>query len=54
MAAQILKGEATPADFTIERQSASILAINYDAAKAQGVEFSAEIEERAAQTFGTK
>jgi putative ABC transport system substrate-binding protein len=54
MAAQILKGEATPADFTIERQSANILAINYDAAKLQGVEFSPEIEERAAQTIGTK
>jgi putative ABC transport system substrate-binding protein len=52
MAAKILKGEAMPADFTIERQSASILHINYDAAKEQGVEFPAEIEERAAATFG--
>jgi branched-chain amino acid transport system substrate-binding protein len=52
MAAKILKGEAMPADFTIERQSASILHINYDAAKEQGVEFPAEIEERAVATFG--
>jgi branched-chain amino acid transport system substrate-binding protein len=52
MAAKILLGEAMPSDFTIEPQSASILHINYDAASAQGVEFSEEIEERAVATFG--
>jgi putative ABC transport system substrate-binding protein len=52
IAAQILKGEATPADFTIEPQAATILAINYEAATAQGVEFSADIEARAAEKIG--
>jgi putative ABC transport system substrate-binding protein len=52
IAAQILKGEATPADFTIEPQSANILAINYEAAAAQGVEFPSEIEDRAAEKIG--
>jgi putative ABC transport system substrate-binding protein len=49
IAAAILSGEATPADFTVERQGASILAINEDAAEAQGVTFPEAIMERAAE-----
>jgi len=51
LAAQILKGEGAG---DIVTQTAGILHINYDAAKAQGVEFPAEIEAQAAQTFGEK
>jgi putative ABC transport system substrate-binding protein len=52
IAAAILKGEATPADFTIEPQSASILAINHDAAEAQGVTFPDAVVERATEVTG--
>ena len=52
IAAAILKGEATAADFTIEPQSASILAINYDAAEAQGVTFPDAVVERATEVTG--
>ncbi|HEX6386062.1 MAG TPA: ABC transporter substrate-binding protein [Anaerolineae bacterium] len=52
IAAAILKGEASPADFTIEPQSASILAINYDAAEAQGVTFPDSVVERATEITG--
>ncbi len=54
MAAQILKGEATPADFTIEPQSASILAINEEAAELQGVTLPDAIVERAAEIHGAE
>lgn len=53
IAAAILKGEAVPDDFTVERQSASILAINYDAAAAQGVTFPDAVVERAADVIGS-
>jgi putative ABC transport system substrate-binding protein len=49
IAAAILAGDATPSDFTVERQSASILAINEDAAEAQGVTFPEAIMERAVE-----
>ena len=54
LAAKILKGEATAGDLSVVTQSAGILHINYDAANAQGIEFPAAIEERAAKSFGEK
>jgi len=53
MAARILKGESA-GDIPVETRASGILHINYDAAAAQGVTFPAEIEERAAETFGEK
>lgn len=54
IAAAILKGDASPSDFTVERQSASILAINYDAAAEQGVTFPDAVVERAAEVIGSE
>jgi ABC-type uncharacterized transport system substrate-binding protein len=44
---------ASPADFTVERQAASILAINEDAAEAQGVTFPEAIMKRAAEIISS-
>jgi putative ABC transport system substrate-binding protein len=54
IAAAILKGDASPSDFTVERQAASILAINYDAAAEQGVTFPDDVVARAAEVIGSE
>ncbi len=54
LAVKILKGEAIAGDLPIETRKVSLLHINYDAARVQGVEFSTDIEERAAATIGEK
>jgi putative ABC transport system substrate-binding protein len=52
IAAAILKGEATAADFTIEPQGATLIAVNLDAAEAQGVEVPESVIESAFEVTG--
>jgi putative ABC transport system substrate-binding protein len=52
IAAAILKGEATAADFTIEPQGATLIAVNLDAAEVQGVEVPESVIENAFEVTG--